>query len=293
MTRATRLSTDRIAVVFDFDETLTPEDSFKSLLRYLKLDPDAFEAERIQPLLDQGWEKYLARAYCLVQESQQRPDKITKETLTKVGQEISLYSGTQALCERLEGAVKEISPEIDLEFYLISGGFVDIAKSTSLAKYFKQMWGCEFQYGESDGDESGEIQFMKRQMTHVEKTRYLYYLSKGIDGENSKDIVYGYDDIEVAELHVPLDQVVYIGDGASDVPCFAVMKQYNGISLGIYKGDASAEDWQYLESVGKSQRLSNLVPPGYEEGSELLRSLQLSVESIAKRIALRQMSRGE
>lgn len=188
MSQATRLNSNKIAVVFDFDETLTPEDSFQSLLRYLKLDTDAFEAERIQPLLDQGWEKYLARAYCLVEESRQRNDKITKESLAKVGNEIPLYPGTQDLFKRLEAAIKEISPKVELEFYLISGGFVDIAKNTSIAKDFKRMWGCEFQYGEADSSEAGEIKFIKRQMTHVEKTRYLYYISKGIDGENSKDI---------------------------------------------------------------------------------------------------------
>ncbi|MGD1898798.1 MAG: hypothetical protein ACFB16_17825 [Phormidesmis sp.] len=286
MNPATRLSSNRIAIVFDFDETLTPEDSFRALLQYLQLDADAFESERIQPLLDQNWEKYLARAYCLVKESQQRGDNITKQTLTEVGKTIALYEGTEHLFGWLEKAIKEISTEIELEFYLISGGFVDIPRSTPLAKDFKHMWGCEFQYD----DETGAIEFMKRQMTHVEKTRYLYYLSKGVDSQNETDLVYNYADIPTEELYIPLDQVVYIGDGASDVPCFAVMKQYDGVSLGIYKQDASAEDWQYLDSVGRSQRLSNLVPAGYEKDSELVRSLILSVESIAKKIAIRQIN---
>lgn len=285
---ATRTVTNRIAVVFDFDETLTPRDSFAVLLEDLSLNADEFENSRMKPLLEEGWEKYLARAYCLVQESQQRRDKVTKERLAKVGQEIALYDGTEILFDSLKAAINDISGDIELEFYLISGGFVDIPRSTPIAKYFKRMWGCEFHYGSS-----GEIEFIKKQMTHVEKTRYLYAISKGLDQQSEKDLVYDYKSIPPEDLYIPLDQVIYIGDGASDVPCFAAIKEYGGISIGIYSEDRKADEWQYLESVSRSQRLSNLVPAGFEKESELVRSLTIGVEYIAKKITLGQMSTGE
>ncbi|MEL6901644.1 MAG: haloacid dehalogenase-like hydrolase [Cyanobacteria bacterium J06606_4] len=286
--KVTRSLANRIAVVFDFDETLTPEDSFESILRDLDLAPGAFKSERIQPLVEQGWEKYLARAYCLVQESNRRDDKITKDRLAAIGKKISLYQGTAELFDKLLKAIRAIKEDIELEFYLISGGFVDISRNTPIAKDFKCMWGCEFQYGPS-----GEIEFMKKQMTHVEKTRYLYYLSKGTDSQNEKDLVYNYDSVPPEQLHIPLEQVIYIGDGASDIPCFAVMKQYGGIAIGIYTPEATPESWEHLDRVNRDQRLSNLVPASYADDSELVRSLILSVEYLAKRIALRQMSKGE
>ncbi|WP_141242179.1 hypothetical protein [Leptolyngbya sp. BC1307] len=131
---------------------------------------------------------------------------------------------------------------------------------------------------------------MKKQMTHAEKTRYLYYISQGIEGaENEKDLVYNFQSSNAEDLHVPLDQVIYVGDGASDVPCFDVMGQYGGMSIGIYGEGHSAKDWENLESITKTQKLSNLVPAGYKEDSELVRSLYLCVECIAKRIALRKL----
>lgn len=285
MSNATRLVSNRIAVVFDFDETLTPEDSFQSLLRHLEIEVDAFESERIQPLLDKGWEKYLARAYCLVKESQQRDRNITQQDLQQVGQSITLYPGVENLFEQLKMALKEISPQIELEFYLISGGFVDIPKHSSLAKNFRCMWGCQLHY-----NEAGAIEFIKYQMTHIEKTRYLYYLSKGIDRENGKDLVYNYRDISEEKLYLPLEQMIYVGDGASDIPCFAVMKQYHGLAIGTHKQGASAQDWQHLEGISRGQKLSNLVPASYEPDSELVQSLCLGIESIAKRIVIRQIN---
>lgn len=285
MGNVTRVTASRIAVVFDFDETLTPRDSFAALLESCGLDVDAFKGERVQSLVDEGWEKYLARAYCLVKASEQSDSKITQDKLAEVGRSIALYPETELLFDRLRRKIHQIDEDIELEFYLISGGFVDIPRNTPIAKDFKKMWGCEFHYGES-----GEIEFMKKQMTHTEKTRYLYYISQGIDeAENEKDLIYNYQSSNKEDLYIPLDQVVYVGDGASDVPCFDVIGQYGGMSIGIYEEGSSAKGWEHLERINEDQKVSNLVPAGYEEDSELVRSLYLCVECIAKRISLRRL----
>lgn len=284
MGKVTRVTASRIAVVFDFDETLTPKDSFAALLEDCGLDVGDIK-NRVQSLVNEGWEKYLARAYCLVQASGQLDHKITQDKLAKAGQDIALYEEVDQLFGRLQQKIDQVDDGIELEFYLISGGFADIPRNTRIAKDFKQMWGCEFHYGES-----GEIEFLKKQMTHTEKTRYLYYISQGIEkAENEKDLIYNYQSSNAEELHVPLDQVIYVGDGASDVPCFDVMGQYGGMSIGIYGEGRSAKDWENLGSITKNQKLSNLVPAGYEEDSELVRSLYLCVECIAKRIVLRKL----
>ncbi|MBE9059430.1 haloacid dehalogenase-like hydrolase [cf. Phormidesmis sp. LEGE 11477] len=285
MKQVTRVTTNRIAVVFDFDETLTAKDSFDVLLESCELDPKKFTEDRIQPLIDQGWEKYLARAYALIQVSQQREEKITQETLAKVGQGIQLYKETDKLFERLQQRIHSIHGDIELEFYLISGGFVDIPRNTPIAENFEHMWGCELHY-----NETGAVDFISRQMTHTEKTRYLYYLSKGIkESNNEKDLIYNYSSLPPSDLHVPLNQVVYVGDGASDVPCFDVIRKYGGMSIGIYPESSNAEGWEYMESISKTQRLSNLVSAGFEDDSELMQSLYLCVECIAKQIQLQQL----
>ena len=160
-------------------------------------DPEEpFKESRVQALIDKGWEKYLARAYTLIQESQRRDDKITQNKLAEVGQNIQLYKGTDTLFERLQQRVHSINDDIELEFYLISGGFVDIPRNTAIAKDFKRMWGCELHY-----DEAGAVEFIRNQMTHTEKTRYLYYLSKGIeDSENENDLIYNYPNFNVTDL---------------------------------------------------------------------------------------------
>ena len=288
--RSTKSYSSRIAIAFDFDETLIPDDSFKVLLQDCQIDVASFIENRVQPLRDNGWDKYLARAYCLIKESQQRQngDKITKNRLIELGKKLKLYDEVTEMFDRLRQQAAKIDDEIELEFYLISGGFIDIPRHTPIAKHFKRMWGCEFQYSDR-----GEIEFLQRQMTSTEKTRYLYYLSKGIDKENDKDLIYNYQDLPPDEIYVPLNQVIYVGDGASDIPCFTVINQYGGIAIGIYSQSHTADEWEYLENIGASQKVSNLVPAGYGLDSELMRSLSLAIDCIGKQIALRKLSIGE
>ena len=288
MTTSTKPFANRLAVVFDFDETLAA-DTFALLLQDLDLDPDTFKRERVQPLVDDGWDKYIARAYCLVEESNRRSpeDKITKARLEKVGQGINPFSGVSEMFPRLRQCAQDIVEDVEIEFYIISGGFVEMARQTSFANHFKAIWGCQFAF-----DEAGAIKFIKQQMTNTEKTSYLYYLSKGMDTEKEKDLMFAYSSLADDELYIPLTQIIYVGDGASDAPCFAVVNQSGGIGIGLYK-QTQADKWSVREKINTNQRVDNIAPPDYGEHSELMQSITLAVEAICKQIALRRLGANE
>ena len=287
MTKATKPVSNRIALVFDFDDTLVP-DTVDSLLESCGIDSQAFRAERIQPLIDNGWEPILARFYSLIQESKRRDnDKITKEYLTKFGQQLAPFDGVPEMFDRLRQCAKKIVPDIEVEFYLITSGMVEIARHTCIADEFTSMWGCEFHY-----NESGEIEFLKQVVSHTEKTRYLFQLAKGIDSQNNDGRTFIYRDVPPEELHVPLTQVIYVGDGASDIPCFSLLNEENGVAIGVYKGH-TPQEWGRELNISRSERVVNLAPAEYSEDSELMRSLKLAVKSMCFQIALHQLSVGE
>ncbi len=97
-----------------------------------------------------------------------------------------------------------------------------------------------------------------------------------------------YRDVQAEELHIPLTQVIYVGDGASDIPCFSLLNEQQGITIGVYK-DSTPQDWKEIE-ISQSQRLINLASAEYSEDSELMRSLTLAVESLAQKITPIQLS---
>ena len=102
MNKATKLVSNKIAIVFDFDQTLIPDDSFEVLLRDCEIDVDSFKSDRIKPLVADGWDNYLARAYCLSLESQQRNvNKITKAKLIELGKKIKFCDGVTEIFDLL------------------------------------------------------------------------------------------------------------------------------------------------------------------------------------------------
>lgn len=280
----------RIAIAFDLDDTLMPS-TYDSLLKALDIDPQAFRRDRYRPLLEQGWESIPAKFFTLVDESRRRPqgEKITRDFIEKFSAKLDPFPGVEQMFDRLRGTAQAIVPDIEVEFYLITSGMVQVGRHTRIADQFTYMWGCEFHY-----DETGEVCFLKRSLTYSEKPRYLYYLSKGgREVTSDRDITFVYDDILPEDLHVPLECVIYAGDGTSDLPCFAMLNQRGGTSVGVLKAGQTATEWQRDRKVSRGQRIFNLAPPDYSENSELMQSLQLAIESISKHIALRQLSQND
>lgn len=289
MAEATHPLSQKIAIAFDFDDTLVP-DSFDALLEYIGIDAARFRQEKYQPLREQGWDGIPARFYSLVRESRSRqPDeKITQELIAEFGQQLQPFEGVPEMFGRLRQRAEAIVPEIELEFYLITSGFAEVARYSCIAENFTAIWGCEFHYSES-----GEVEFLKRSVSHPEKTRFLYYLSKGINdqaGEPAEnDFLFVYEDIPPEQLAIPLTQVIYVGDGTSDIPCFAMLNQEGGTSIGVYPS-GTAQDWADNYDISRGERVANLAPATYAADSELMRSLTYAVESLCKKIQLRQFS---
>ena len=288
---ATEAFYNRLAVVFDYDDTLAP-DSFTELLKRLGHERDAFNDERISPLEKEGWDHVLARFYSLIDESRRRKERgdspISRSMLQTIGREANLFEGVEEVFDRVRERAAAACPGVEVEFYLLTGGAVEVARSTRIANEFEAIWGCAFAYA----GENEEIHFLKRVVTHPEKVRYLLHLSK--DGSTEPDVEPAtvYEDADHGDLHVPLDQVIFLGDGASDMPAFRLMNESNGIAIGIFHQD-NPESWRGRDDINPKRRVQNLAPADYSEDSELMQSLLLSVESIAKRIALRKLGRGE
>jgi len=284
--QSTKPVCNRIAIVFDFDETLG-SDTYDEAIKSLGLDVQAFRQKYYEPLKEQDWDHTLARAYTLIQESQRREpgDRITRDRLIQIGQNLQMFDGLDAMFDRLHHRVHELNPKVELEFYIISGGIEEIACHTPISSHFKKIWACQFQY-----NSQGEIEFIKRSVSHTEKTRYLMQIASGDHNVEQNGRSFAYRDVPENQLHVPLSQVIYVGDGASDLPCFSIVNDESGITLGVYK---DAQEWNEQIQVTESQRVTNLAAADYREESELMRSLLLSVESLCKQIALRQLSVGE
>jgi len=92
--------------------------------------------------------------------------------------------------------------------------------------------------------------------------------------------------VSAQDLRVPFDQMIFVGDGFTDVPCFSMLRKLNGIPIGVYDQN-SREKWGRAWGFIEDGRVSNLVPADYRGKSALNNSLTMAIEAMARRILLR------
>ena len=254
---------DIIAVVFDFDDTLAP-DSTSSFLASKGLDVKRFWREDVQPLLNSGWDPIPAYLYRMIRLSNSGELSITHADLAAWGLKVKLFNGVNTLFRQLRTHLASIHPGVQVEFYLISSGLGEILRNTQIAKHFAAIWACDFEYGPDE-----RINFPKRIVSFTDKTRYLFYVSKGLIGPE-----YDAKPFEVNrkvpdnQLRVPFDQMIFVGDGYTDIPCFSLVRKAGGVALGVYDPNNS-ERWGRAWGFIEDGRVSNLVPADYGKSRRL------------------------
>lgn len=277
-------SRNTIALVFDFDDTLAP-DSTSSLLQSLGLDVEAFWSRAVQPLLDEGWDPMTALFYCLLvggRPATPEAGAITRDKLAEVGRALRPFEGVPALFERLRRRVQEISAELRLEFHLVSCGIAEIIRNTSIFDEFTTAVANELHF-----DERGRALFPRVIISHTEKTRYLYQIAKGLEEVKGVRRPFAVSrHIPREQLRIPIDQFIYVGDGLTDVPCFSVVYQYDGVAIGVRKQETRVKWGESSEQDGE-ERVTTLARVDYREGSALVEALEWALTSVCYRLLLR------
>jgi phosphoglycolate phosphatase-like HAD superfamily hydrolase len=280
---ATHALHETIALVFDFDLTLAPS-SDDTLLKVLEIDRDEWNRRWLKPLMKSGWDEMLARGYGLIEAAKEKGRRLDRDAIRETARRIEPFPGVTEMFDRLRAAAEEVCPGVRLDFTILSSGFADIIVETELAKKFDRVWGSAFHE-----DESGAAVFVKRTINHPEKALYLAALAKGIPIEGADSPEGTAREVEEEKMRFPVDQLIYVGDGASDLEAFSYVEGGGGLAIAVAKEGRFDAEAKML----KSQKVDNLAPPDFTEGGQMLQSLIYAVRSAAARIALRRFSRGE
>ncbi len=267
---------NRIAVIFDFDETLAP-DSTSSFLEGLGVDVEGFWANEVTPMYkEKGWDPIPAYLYKMIELSASGDERtrITKEKLAAFGKEITFFNGAHTIFKKLRVVAQEVNSKVEVEFFLLSSGIRDILVNTRIAKYFKDIWACDFHY-----NAKGEIVFPKNIVSFTDKTRFLFQISKGIFGPDSRFKPFEVNK-KVDLLYVPFNQMIVVGDGQTDIPLFSLIDKQKGIPIAVYDpGDKRkwGKAWEFVQD----DRVKNVVPADYGKKSALNHMLEMAVTKIA------------
>jgi phosphoglycolate phosphatase-like HAD superfamily hydrolase len=277
---------DTIAIVFDFDDTLVP-DSTTMLLKKHGIDPVKFWTKDLEDLVQRGYDPTLGWLRLLLDNvGQDKPlGPLTNEALKQFGVSLDshLYPGLPALFDDLNAIVKGFRT-ISIEYYLVSGGLQSVIEGMAMpSKYFTGVYGCQL---EEAGDPP-TLRYIKRAINFTEKTRYLFEINKGITPAEALLKPYLVNkEVGDDKRHVPFGQMIYVGDGLTDIPCFSLLKRYSGVPFGVFDPSNSAKAKRAFIEFIKPGRVVGMHAPKYGPDDELGSLLRAAVATLCNKIVL-------
>lgn len=286
-----------VAFIWDFDKTLTP--SYMQDPIFEKYDVDAREFWRevnslVEHYRDRDLQVSKDTAYLghMLSYIDGGPfEGLTNKILRELGAKVPLAPGMPEFMDRMRSIVRDdvrfSKNEIRVEHYIVSTGLRQMIEGNPIRTHVDGVWACEL-LSDPPGpgyDEKLEKLELTDKLTQVgytldntTKTRAIFEINKGVNREPNLDVNARMDP---DERRVPMQNMIYIADGPSDIPVFSVVGRAGGATLGVYTDERNYANVKGLLDDG---RVNHFAAADYTENSAADMWLSTSLRDIAKRI---------
>ena len=259
-----------VALLYDFDRTLCTQDMQNyAFIPSLGMDPEDFWRDANDFGRREHMDGILAYMYTMIRKCREKGVPLTRESLRRCGESIVFFPGVEGWFDRIDrfGALLWVQ----VEHYVISSGLREIIDGSAIAGHFKEIYASEFYY-----DGSGWPVWPKLAVNFTAKTQFVYRINKGVlDVSDDRTLNASMPD---DSKRVPFTNMIYLGDGLSDVPCMKMMRAYGGQAIAVYQ-DANRPG---VEQLLRQGRVDYIYPADYSEGA----GLELTVKEIIRRMAV-------
>ena len=260
-----------VAVLYDFDKTLCTTDMQNyAFIPSLGMTPGEFWKEANDFGRQNRVDGILAYMYTMIQESEKKLGRpFTRADLVEKGKDIVLFPGVKEWFDRINAFGE--SQGVQVEHYIISSGLREIIEGSEISGVFKEIYASEFYY---DGE--GRPVWPKLAVNFTAKTQFVYRINKGVlDIADDKTL---NDSMPDDSKRVPFHNMIYVGDGLSDVPCMKMMRSYGGQAIAVYQPESRTG----VEELLAKGRVDYIFPADYRENTDF----DLTVKNIIRKMAI-------
>lgn len=265
-----------IALIYDFDKTLTDRDMQDyAFIPSLGMTSEDFWSDCNRMGRENHMDGILAMMYYMIRRARGKT-VLTAATLRELGANVNYYKGVTEWFSMIDeyGAKKNVC----IEHYIISSGLKKIIEGTSIAPRFKQIFASDFVY-----DDDGVPYWPAVALNYTSKTQFLYRINKGIFDISDSETLNEHQDER--SRRVPFSNMIYIGDGITDVPSMKLTKLNGGHSIGVFDKEPKAA--QKMMSEG---RLNFMVKADYSKGGELHNIVKRIIDMLTAQSELTRLS---
>lgn len=278
--RATPAAYDKktIALVYDFDGTLSPRPMQEyAFLPEIGVDAQKFWAESNRISREQGADVLITYMHLMYQKAKAAGVVIGREDLVAQGKSVEFYPGVEDWFDNIQAYVQRAAGNhgVTLRHYLISSGLTEIVEGTSIYSKFDNVFASEYWF------DAYELPYPKRVITDTGKTQYLFRINKGLE-----DLSLSINEHMDENLRpVPFSNMIYFGDGDTDVPSMAVMRKNGGHAVAVHPPGGSHAKCVSLFQAG---RVDFYAGADYRPNSDLFQRTCLLIDRIVADIRVRE-----
>ena len=268
-----------IALVYDFDGTLSPQPMQEyTVLPKIGVEPKEFwKMVNREALLTES-DPMLVYMRHIIEALERVKVDVKREDFAAMARAIEYFPGVATWFTRMNAYVKRRSRgQVKVQHYLISAGQREILEGVSIRRHFKRIYASEYHF-----DHHGVATFPKRLVTGTQKTQFLFRINQGLEDVNESID----EHMPEALRPIPFQNMVYLGDGMTDVPSMAITKKNGGFAVAVYdqKKDHGRATCTKLLDAG---RVDYIAEADFRKASKLSRRVELLLDAIIAGVAYR------
>jgi haloacid dehalogenase-like hydrolase len=260
-----------LAMIYDFDGTLCPRPMQEyAFLPSIGENPKAFWEESNKIAREQGADPMITYMHLLYKKAKAKGVRIDRADLVAQGAAVEFYPGVLDWFDAIHDYVRSATAGhgVSVRHYLVSSGLTEIVEGTPIYGKFHNVFASEYWFDAYD------MPFPKRVITDTGKTQYLFRINKGI--ENLSESINHH--MPEADRPIPFANMIYFGDGDTDVPSMAVVRKNGGRAIAVHGGQGGHGGRDKCHDLFKAGRCDFFAAADYRRGSALYKRTCLLID---------------
>ncbi len=271
-----------VALIYDFDGTLSPGNMQEfGFIQAIGSTPEEFWTMSDNIARGQDASNILAYMKLMYDEARRHGIQLRHSSFKKFGQHIRFYEGVLDWF-RLINRYGE-SHGVHIEHYINSSGLKEIIEGSPIAHEFKHIFACTYLY-----DENGIAEWPGIAVDYTAKTQFMFKINKGIF--SSRDAKKVNDSTSDDSKRIPFTNMIYFGDGETDVPCMKIVTMFGGNSIAVYDPN-NADKKASARKLHRQGRVSFVAPAVYTKESRTYQIVCSIIDKIRVENDLKQLSK--
>ena len=247
-----------VALIYDFDGTLSPGNMQEfGFIQAVGKTKEEFWKLSDGIAVDNDASNVLAYMKLMYDEAHAAGIPLRKDSFKAFGKHIELFPGVKEWFRMVNayGASKGVR----VEHYINSSGLKEIIEGSPIAHEFKHIYAGTYIY-----DDNGDAVWPGIAVDFTAKTQFIFKINKGIFSAHESRMVNA--SVSDDKKRIPYSNMIYFGDGETDVPCMKIVGMFGGNPIAVYD-PSSLRKKAAAEKLRRQGRVKFITPADYTAGS--------------------------